>query len=188
MEPTTTEIPALLQALQLFALVVFFAGTFHIVRLFVAHRADMAKWEPDRKILLDQFTAMERGALYFLNWPALATFLVLGGWLLYLRPAMLKQPFIHVLLGYTALLIAYHLSNHQLQGRLQRGEMRWSAWQIGLWAQGATLLLFVLVLLLIFRDQMGWVWGSAGLLIVGAVVMLMLGRMRRSAPETPKDA
>ena len=108
--------------------------------------------------------------------------------MLYLQPAMLKQPFMHVLLGYTALLIAYHLSIHQLQRRLQRGEMRWSAWQIGLWAQGATLLLFVLVLLLIFRDQMGWVWGSAGLLIVGAVVMLILSRMRGSAPDSPKDA
>ncbi|HNR53654.1 MAG TPA: CopD family protein [Flavobacteriales bacterium] len=188
MEPTTTEIPALLKALHLFALVVFFAGTFHIVRLFVAHRTAMAKWEPDRKILLDQFCVLERRALYYTNWPALIAFLIMGGWVLYLRPALLKEPFMHILMGYMALVFAYHLSVHRLQRRLQRGEVKWSAWLIGLWGQGATLLLFILIVLLIFRDHMGWIWGSAGLLIVGAVVMLVGSRLRSSTPGTPKDA
>lgn len=186
MDTTMTEIPALLKALHLFALIVFFGGTFHIVRLFVAHREAMAKWEPDRKILLDQFSAMERKALYFVIWPALIAFIVLGCWILSIRPDLLKQPFMHVLLGYLALLLAYHLSVHRLHGRLKSGAVQWSAFQMMFWSQGATLFLFVLVVLLIFRAQMGWVWGSLGLLAAGAVVMLVVNGMRGKTPA-PND-
>lgn len=183
------EIPALLKALHLFALVAYFAGTFHIVRLFVAHREAMSRWEPDRKILLDQFSGMERRALYFMVWPSLLAFAVLGGWILAVRPALLKLPFMHVLFGYLALLVAYHISVHRLHTLLNRGEVKWSAFQLSIWSQGATLFLFVLVALVIFRDRMGWVWGSLGLLVVGAVVMVLIGGLRKNtAPATNKDA
>ncbi len=181
------EIPALLRALHLFALIVFFAGTFHIVRLFVAHHEAMSRWEPDRKILLDQFTGMERRALYFVIWPSLIAFAVLGGWILAIRPALLKMPFMQVLFGYLALLVAYHISVHRIHTLLKSGAVKWSTLQLSLWAQGATLFLFVLVVLLIFRDQMGWVWGSLGLLVVGAVVMLVMFGLRRNTP-TKSDA
>jgi putative membrane protein len=182
------EIPALLKALHLFALVVFFAGTFHTTRLYVAHREAMKKWEPDRKILLDQFTGMERKALFFVIWPALIGFIILGGWILSLRPALLKEPFMHVLLGYMALLLAYHFNTHRIHGLLKRGDGRWSAFQLMLWAQGATLFLFVLVVLLIFHAQMGWVWGSLGLLVVGAVAMLTVSAMRGKTMDTQEHA
>lgn len=185
MSTPITEIPALLKALHLFALMVFFAGTFHTVRLFVAHHEAMAKWEPDRKILLDQFSRMERRSLFFMNWPALIAFVVLGVWIISIRPALLKQPFMHVLLGYIALLIAYHLSIHRIHGLLKRGEVKWTAFQLSLWSQGATLFLFVFVVLLIFRERMDWVWGSLGLLVVGAVVMLVVNGMRGKEPEAP---
>lgn len=188
MDSTVAEIPSLLKALHLFALVVFFAGTFHIVRLFVAHRKAMARWEPDRKVLLDQFTAMERSALYMVIWPALVAFLGLGAWIIGLRPDLLKQPFMHVLLGYMALLVFYHLSVHRLHRLLKSGAIKWSALQLSIWSQGATLFLFVLVVLLIFREQMGWVWGSLGLLIVGAVVMLVASGLRGHTKEGSTDA
>lgn len=180
-----TEIPAPLKALHLFALIVYFAGTFHIVRLFVAHRQAMSRWEPDRKVLLEQFSGMERRALYFVIWPALLAFAVLGGWILAIRPAMLKLPFTQVLFGYLALLVAYHLSVHRIYDLLRRGALKWSNIQLNLWSQGATLFLFVLVVLLIFRDKMGWVWGSLGLLVVGAVVMVVMSGLRGNTKTSP---
>jgi protoporphyrinogen IX oxidase len=188
MDTSTTEIPALLKALHLFALVVLFAGLFHIVRLFVAHREAMARWEPDRKILLDQFAAMERRALFFVIWPALTAFAALGLWMLYLRPAMLKEPFMHVLFGYLALLLVYHFTAHRIHTQLKRGDIKWSAFQLSLWSQGATLFLFVLVVLLIFRSRMDWVWGSFGFLIVGGVVMLVVNALRGKRQNLTNDA
>lgn len=188
MDSAATGIPAFLKALHLFALVVFFAGTFHIVRLFVAHRQAMARWEPDRKILLDQFTSMEHRALYFVVWPALLAFIGLGAWMLYLRPALLKVPFMHVLFGYFAVLLVYHLSVHRLHLRLKRGAVQWSSFQLSLWAQVATLFLFVFVVLLIFRSRMDWVWGSFGLLILGGVAMLVVNSLRGSKAKALNDA
>lgn len=183
MEPTlTVAIPSYLKALELFALVAWFAGTFHIVRLFVAHREALAKWEPDRTILTTQFAALERGALFYLIWPAAILVVLLGGWMLYLRPDLLKWPFMHVFLGYMALLLVYHGSVHSLYQRLKRGEVKWSVLQLRAWAQGATLLLFFLILLVLLRSRMTWVWGSLGLLVVGAVVMLVIASMRKPTP------
>lgn len=186
MEPTlTAAIPSHLKALELFALVAWFAGTFHVVRLFVAHREAMAKWEPDRTILTKQFAAMEHGALFYVIWPAVILMVLIGGWMLYLRPDLLKWSFMHVFLGYMAVLLVYHGSAHGLYKRLKRGEVKWSVLQLRVWAQGATLLLFCLIVLVLLRSRMTWVWGSVGSLVVGAVVMLVVSSMRK--PAEPKS-
>ncbi|HRH71129.1 MAG: CopD family protein [Flavobacteriales bacterium] len=182
MEPSLIDpIPSYLKALELFALVVWFAGTFHIVRLFVAHRDAMATWEPDRTILTNKFSVMEHGALFLVIWPAMLLMILLGGWMLYLRPDLLKWPFMHVFLGYMALLLVYHGSVHRLHRRMKRGEVKWSVLQLRAWAQGATLLLFFLILLVVLRARMTWVWGAFGLLVLGAVVMFIVSSLRRPA-------
>jgi uncharacterized membrane protein len=72
MDPVSA-IPPFLKALHLVSMVFFFAGTMHIVRLFVAHREALARWEPDRSILTKQFGKLERRALYYLIWPSLGS-------------------------------------------------------------------------------------------------------------------
>ena len=186
-ETTVTEIPTFLKAIHLFALVAFFAGTFHIVRLFVAHREAMAKTEPDRTILLTQFSSLERSALFLLIWPALALFMTLGAWILWQRMDLLKRPFMHVFLGYLAVLLVYHFVVHRLYYRLKRGDVKWSAFQLRVWAQGATLFLFALIVLVLFRERTTWLWGSFGLLVVGATVMFIFASLRRRVVK-PTDA
>ena len=186
-ETTVTEIPIFLKAIHLFALVAFFAGTFHIVRLFVAHREAMAKTEPDRTILLTQFSSLERSALFLLIWPALALFMTLGALILWQRMDLLKRPFMHVFLGYLAVLLVYHFVVHRLYYRLKRGDVKWSAFQLRVWAQGATLFLFALIVLVLFRERTTWLWGSFGLLVVGATVMFIFASLRRRVVK-PTDA
>lgn len=183
MEPIVTEIPVLLKALHLFALVAFFAGTFHIVRLFVAHREAMAKWEPDRTILTRQFTALERRALYYLIWPALVAFVLIGSYILWQLPGLLKLPFMQVLLGYMAVLMLYHGMVHRLHHRLRSGEVKWGALQLRAWAQGATMFLFLLIVLVLFRERTTWVWGMVGLLAVGGVFMLVVITLRGKSTD-----
>ncbi|HMC96971.1 MAG TPA: CopD family protein, partial [Flavobacteriales bacterium] len=161
------------------ATVTFFAGTFHIVRLFVAHREAMAKWEPDRAILSKEYGLLERRALYYLIWPSLLTVLAIGCWLVVQRPGLLKQPFMQVGLGLVAMLFAYHLMVQGVYRKLKRGELRWSALQLQLWAQGATILLIAVILVALMRDQLSWVWGSLGLVVVGGLVMLAIASVRK---------
>lgn len=188
MEPTVVEIPLWMKALQLFALASFFGGSFHVVRLFVAHREAMGKWEPDRTILTKQFSDLERRALYFLNWPMLIVFLSLGVYVLWQRPELLQRSFIQVLFGYFALLTAYQVVVHRLHLRLKRGEATWSTFQLRAWVSVATLFLFTLVVLLIYREEASWVWGSIGLLVVGGVIILAVSALRKNSSTEKDDA
>lgn len=172
-------IPAWLKAAHLVAIVFFFAGTIHTVRLLVAHRAALAKWEPDRTILAEQFSALERRALFYMSWPALIAVLVLGGWMVAKAPGLLKLPFVQVGVGLIAVVVGYHLSVHRTYVRLKHGTLKWPAYQLQLWAQGAPLLLLALVLLALMRDRLTWVWGVMGLIAVGALLAFVVGAARK---------
>lgn len=179
MQPEPVVSWSVLKALHLIAMVTYFAGTFHIVRLFVAHREALGRFEPERSILHTQFSAMQRRALYYLISPSLLLLLICGIWLLVKQPALLKEPFMHAKLGVVALLIFYHALVHRAHAQLTRGEMRWSGLQLQLFAQGATLLLFTLVVLVLLRDRLGWVWGATGLLVIGGVIAYAIASTRR---------
>lgn len=168
---TTTDLTTFLQALHVFALVAYFGGTFHLVRLFLAHRSAMAKWEPDRAILLKAFGGMERNALYFLVWPALITVVTLSVWYLWRDPALLVDPFTHVLLAFATVVLGYHFLVHSLYRRLGRGEAVWNAFALQLFAQGATALLFILTMILIYRKELGLIAGIIGLVVIAAIML-----------------
>lgn len=177
----------LLKVLHLFFMVSYFAALFHLVRLYIAHREALRAWEPERTTLADRFSAMERYSLYYLAWPALVLLTLFGLWMLWERPALLKEPFMHTKLGLVALLIGYHLWAHRLHGRLVRGELRWSAIQLRIWAQGPTLFLFALLILVLLRDRVGWWWGVLGLITIGGVIAFAISS-RSGEIETDKDA
>lgn len=178
MDPVA-QIPAWLKLLQLLAVVFFFAGTMHIVRLLVAHRAALARWEPDRTVLAKEFHVLERRALYYLNWPALIAILLLGAWMLFKAPGLLKLPFVQAGIGLIALVVVYHFSVHRTHARLGKGTLGWSTWQLRVWSQGATLLLLALIVFALMRDRLNWVWGLGGLIVVGALVAYVGGSARK---------
>jgi protoporphyrinogen IX oxidase len=51
--------------------------------------------------------------------------------------------------------------------------------QLQLWAQGATLLLFALIVLALMRDRLTWVWGVLGLVVVGGAAMYAIASVRK---------
>ncbi|MCB0769269.1 MAG: CopD family protein [Flavobacteriales bacterium] len=174
-------------AVLLFALAIYFGGTFHIVRLFVAHREAMAKWEPDRTILMTTFKGMERNALYFMNWPALITALVMGAWMIWTAPGSLLTGSTQVLLGYTAVLLLYQFMVHRTYRRAATDTLSWSTIRLRLFAHGITVLLLGLVMILMMRDELGWVAGVIGLLVIGGILFQTVASTG-NAPSTEKDA
>ncbi|MBP6573181.1 MAG: CopD family protein [Flavobacteriales bacterium] len=180
MDSAAAENHALLKALLLIATVTFFAGTFHIVRLFVAHREALTKWEPQRTILAEQFGSLERRALYYLVWPSLIAVVLVGCWLVFQRPGLLKEPSMQVGLGLVSLLAGYHLTVQRVYGQLERSELKWSTLQLRLWAQSATMLLFAVILVALMRDRLTWVWGSLGLVVLGGLLLMAIASVRKS--------
>lgn len=162
-----------IKSLHLIFVITWFAGLFYIPRLFVYQIEAFDKPSPEKEILGRQLKLMAKRLWNIITWPSaiLATFFAV--WLIILVPAWLEQSWMHVKLAFVVLLILYHLKTHQFYKQLQRDNVRKSSNFMRLWNEGATFILFAVVFLVILKNAISWVFGVAGILVLG--VLLMLG-------------
>lgn len=83
------------------------------------------------------------------------------------------MPWMHIKLGFVFLLYVYHLKCHQIFKQLQRDQIKYSASFFRLWNEGATLLLFAIVFIVILKSTLSWIFGVLGLF--GLAILLMIG-------------
>jgi len=110
---------------------------------------------------------------YIITWPSavLATLFALT--LLHLNPEWLYMPWMQVKLGFVVLLLAYHFKCHQIYKQLQNDDTRYSSNFMRLWNEGATIILFAVVFLVILKNAIDWIYGVVG--IIGFSILIMLG-------------
>lgn len=162
-----------IKSLHIIFVITWFAGLFYIPRLFVYHIEASAKPEPDKSILTKQFKIMTKRLWYIITWPSAILALFFGIWLLIILPTWLQQSWMHVKLGFVFLLIVYHFKSHQIFKQLQRDQIKYSSNFMRFWNEGATIILFAVVFLVILKNAINWVFGVVGILVLG--VLLMLG-------------
>jgi len=162
-----------IKALHLIFVITWFAGLFYIPRLFIYHVEGLKKSENEAAILSAQFKIMEKRLWYIITWPSAILTILFAAWLLALMPEWLAQPWMHLKLLFVALLIAYHLKTHKMFLRFQQDKITYSSMYLRIWNEGATLLLFAIVFLVILKDSLHWISGLLGFL--GLAVVLFLG-------------
>lgn len=162
-----------IKALHLIFVITWFAGLFYIPRLFIYHIEASQKPSPEREILTEQLKLMTKRLWYIITWPSAVLATLFAVWLLVLMPGWLQQPWMHVKLCFVVLLIAYHLKNHQILRQLQRDEVKYSSKFMRIWNEGATLILFAVIFLVILRNALNWIYGVIGIVLLG--ILLMLG-------------
>ncbi len=171
----TLDTYLLIKALHLIFVITWFAGLFYIPRLFVYHIEALDQPAAAQAYIVPQLQLMTRRLWNIITWPSaiLATGFAL--WLLYLQPIFLTQGWMHLKLFFVVLLWLYHFKCHQMVRELQRGQVRprYTATFMRIWNEGATILLFAIIFLVILRNTIGWIFGLAGLL--GLALLLMLG-------------
>ena len=91
-----------------------------------------------------------------------------------------------VKLGFVVLLIVYHMKNHVMYKQLQRNEIKYSSNYMRIWNEGATLILFAVIFLVVLKSAVNWIYGVVGIVLLG--ILLMLGiklykRIRNKNPE-----
>ena len=167
------EIYNYIKSLHLIFVITWFAGLFYIVRLFVYQIEANDKPSPEKEILQKQYKIMTYRLWYIITWPSaiLATFFAV--WLLYVMPSWLQAPWMHVKLGFVFMLFAYHLKCHQIYNQLQKDEVNYSSNFMRLWNEGATLILFAVVFLVILKNAFNWIYGVIGIFLFS--ILLMLG-------------
>lgn len=162
-----------IKALHLIFVITWFAGLFYIPRLFIYHIEANQKPAPDKEILSQQLKLMTKRLWYIITWPSAVLATLFAVWLLVLQPMWLQQPWMHIKLTFVILLIAYHLRNHIIFKQFQKGDIRYTSNYMRIWNEGATLILFAIVFLVILKSTFNWIFGVLGIVVLG--VLLMLG-------------
>lgn len=169
------EIYNYLKSLHLIFVITWFAGLFYIVRLFVYQIEAAGKPSPEKEILQKQYKIMTYRLWYIITWPSAVLASIFAFWMLFftdLGSAWLKMPWMHVKLGFVFLLYLYHLKCHQIFKQLQNDQVKHSSTFMRLWNEGATIILFAVVFLVILKNAVNWIYGVIGILLFSVAIML----------------
>ncbi len=86
--------------------------------------------------------------------------------------AWLQMPWMHVKLGFVFVLYLYHLKCHQIYKQLQKDEVNYSTNFMRLWNEGATIILFAVVFLVVLKNAVNWIYGVIGIILFSILIML----------------
>lgn len=92
----------------------------------------------------------------------------------------------HVKLAFVVLLFLYHMKSHQIYKQLQRDEVNYTSRFMRIWNEGATLILFAVVFLVILKSAFNWIFGVIGIIVLGILLMLgirLYARIQRKNPN-----
>lgn len=154
-------------------MVTWFAGLFYMPRLFVYQVEANDKPSPEREILGKQLGLMSKRLWKIITGPSLVLCSLFAFLMLYINPALLELPWMQIKLGFVVLLYIYHAKTWSIHKQMQGGEFKYSSRFMRLWNEGATLILFAVIFLVITKSAVNWIYGVLGLL--GLAVLLMMG-------------
>lgn len=169
-----------LKALHIIFIVTWFAGLFYMPRLFIYATEAGSRPEIEQKILRSQFAIMMKRLWYGITWPsAILTLvlgpvvMVLGGWhTLVFAP---EGRWLLLKLVFVVLLYLYHFTLHRIFKQEINGQFRYTAMQLRIWNEVATVFLIALVMLVVVKQGMSLIWGLAGLI---ALLLLLMSAIR----------
>ncbi|TQD40591.1 CopD family protein [Haloflavibacter putidus] len=168
-----------IKSLHLIFVITWFAGLFYIPRLFIYHIEAQEKPQPDKDILSKQLKIMTRRLWYIITWPSAVLATIFAIWLLILNPAWLSDAWMHVKLVFVLLLFIYHGKTHQIFKQQQQGIFKWSSNQMRIFNEGATLILFSVVFLVILKNAFNWIFGVVGIFVLALLLMLGIKLYKR---------
>lgn len=174
-----------IKALHLIFVVTWFAGLFYIPRLFIYHIEASEKSSPEREILTKQLQLMTKRLWNIIAWPSAILCTLFALVMLYLNSGLLYQPWMQVKLGFVVLLIAYHLKNHLIYKQLQRNEIKYTSNYMRIWNEGATLILFAVIFLVVLKSAVNWIFGVVGIIVLGVLLMLGIKLYKRIQAKNP---
>lgn len=161
-----------IKSLHLIFVITWFAALFYIVRIFVYQIEASHKPSPEKEILGSQLKIMAYRLWYIISWPSMVLATVFAIWLLLINPDLLIYNWMLVKLGFVLLLLIYHVKCHLIFKQLQLGIVKYSSNFMRLFNEGATIILFAVVFLVILRDAINWIYGVLGIIVFSILIML----------------
>lgn len=170
------------KAFHIVGVVVWFAGLFYLVRLYVYHVEANEQPEPARTILQQQYQLMEKRLYNIITTPGMVLTVGMAIAMLIVAPDLLKETWLHIKLTLVALLIGYHHYCARLMKQMAVGKFTWNSQQLRGLNEVPTIFLVVIVLLAVFKNQLPTditAWGVLGMIIAFAAIIQLYARKRR---------
>ena len=170
------------KAFHIVGVVVWFAGLFYLVRLYVYHVEANEQPEPARSILQQQYQLMEKRLYNLITTPGMILTVVMAIAMLITAPDYLKDLWLHVKLGLVVLLIGYHHYCGRLMKQMAAGQFKWSGQQFRWLNEVPTVFLVVIVLLAVFKNNLPTAptaWGVFAMIMAMAAIIQLYARKRR---------
>ena len=174
------------KAFHLIGIVVWFAGLFYLVRLFVYHAEAEQEPEPARSILKKQYEIMEQRLYSIITTPGMILTVVMAIGLISTEPEILKSTWLHIKLAFVILLIGYHHFCKSIMKKLAAGECQWTGQQFRALNEAPTILLVLIVLLAVFKNNLpldATTWLVAGLVLIMVASIQLYAKKRRKDKE-----
>ncbi len=158
------------KAFHLIGVVVWFAGLFYLVRLFVYHAEASQQPEPAQTILKNQYQIMEKRLYHIITMPGMVVTVAMAIGLLVTSPEFLKQGWMHIKLAFVVALLVYHFYCGRIMRKLAAGECNWTGQQFRALNEAPTVLLVAIVLLAVFKNSLPT--NLAGLSILAMIILM----------------
>ena len=163
------------KTLHIVGVVVWFAGLFYLVRLFIYH-VEAEELEPELRVpFQQQYSLMEKRLANIITTPGMVVAVSMAICLLIAQPAWLQQGWMHAKLAFVAALLAYHAFCYRVMAQLQAGTFSWNGKQLRALNELPTLLLVIVVMLVVFKTQFPT---SAATWFIVALVVFMAGSIQ----------
>ena len=161
-----------LKALHIIFVVCWFAGLFYIVRLFVYYAEAQLKSVVEKEILSNQYQIMTHRLWYIITFPSAVLATIFGVWMLIENPTLLQMPWMHVKLLFVVFLWLYHFKCQQFVKQIQNKNLVKTSSFFRIWNEGATMILFSVVFLVILKSAINWIFGVVGIFVLALLLTL----------------
>ena len=158
-----------IKALHIIFVVTWFSGMFYIVRLFIYNAEAQEKERVERDILTRQFSIMIKRLWLGITFPSAILTLIFGSLMWYLLGV--TPEWLMLKLGFVVGLYAYFFTLNAIYQQQMKGIFRYTSQQLRIWNEVATIFLIAIVMLVVVKDNMSFVWGLLGLFLF--VILLL---------------
>ncbi len=177
------------KTLHIIGVVVWFAGLFYLVRLFIYHVEASQLEEPIQTAFKNQYVLMEKRLANIITTPGMILTVAMATGLLVLQPSWLSQTWMKFKLIFVVGLLIYHFFCYRLMSQLENNTCKWTGKQLRALNELPTLLLVLVVMLVVFKSQFptnAATWLIVGLVIFMAGSIQFYARWRRLREEDVK--
>ena len=174
------------KSIHIIGVVVWFAGLFYLVRLFIYHVEVQTQKEEIREVFNKQYSLMEKRLANIITTPGMVLAVIMATGLLYMQPSYLSQAWMQVKLLFVLFLLIYHLYCYRIMNQLNNNQFNFSGQQLRALNELPTLLLVVVVMLVVFKNQFptsAASWLIFGLILFMAASIQFYAKWRRNKKQ-----